>query len=693
MTFGSQLWGADDAQIEQWQRLYKATTGGRQGKSKTLFLLLAKDPTAKAATGPIRTLADMLWDAAMRTKTAQYECLRQAWETMQKWDTKTPWKRVRGPAAAAAASLHRIGWKAGDFPELIDEENRSHSVLGIGPKALGTLLDQAWHRRLRRHAATKLGLPQGQEVDLHHARQIIKAGRIQEGQDEDLLQPDEGRAEGHKAECRCPLCVDPVKLQEAKQKQRRLTATARNFVTGGIWDKPRLRTGGYDVPEDEMKCDPCEEPDSLEHRLWVCQGTEELRHKLLTVEELAWMDEDRECEGLEKVRKRLAKKGLCRHPGIGQPHPAKEGWTVAGNTAELLLSHRVAIDGHCSKEFHPALNRASWSVVGWQPGSEEELHVAGPVWDGMPQTSAAAERVAMMVAHQVTEQNQQHLGKHTVNVIVDNTGAMNMVAKPAQWDKLKHSHYAGLQRELRATAAYRDGAVTVTHCMSHQDKKLTVEQLNNQSDELKHDRAANDLADEVCNKASEQHPKRDHDMYKKDKWAHAVAGKVLKYAAQALDLYPQNVRHQRRATVADRRARQSVTIAHTWVELPMQKAMGWRCSTCWRWAAKKDSATTQCKGPPVHFREIAEVAKRAGHQPIHLVPKGGSNMPSVAICTTCAAIATQGSNCYSGLRGVCGRGATNNKNAASILKRAWKGIYPRRGRFGDGVWYDTPTLQ
>ena len=386
MTFGSQLWGADDAQIEQWQRLYKATTGGRQGKSKTLYLLLAKDPTAKAATGPVRTLAEMLWEAAIGGQATQYSRVRQAWVLMQTWDTKTPWKQLRGPAAAAAASLHRIGWKAGQFPTLIDEENRHHNVLGIGPKALGSLLDQAWHRRLRKQAAAKQGLPNGQEIDLHHARQIIKAGGLQEVQDDDLLQPDEGRADGHKAQCRCPRCVDPVKLQEAKQRQRRLTATARNFVTGGIWDKPRLRAGGYDVPDAEMKCDLCESPDSLEHRLWHCPATKDLRQRMLTEEELVWLRDDDECGQLESIRKQLAKKGLCRHPGIGQPTPAKEGWVVAGNTAELLLSHRVAIDGHCSKEFHPALNRASWSVVGWDPDEATDLHVAGPVWDGMPHT-------------------------------------------------------------------------------------------------------------------------------------------------------------------------------------------------------------------------------------------------------------------------------------------------------------------
>ena len=413
---------------------------------------------------------------------------------------------------------------------------------------------------------------------------------------------------------------------------------------------------------------------------------------MFTREEREWLHADGEDNQLEKMRKQLARQGLCRHPGVGQPKPAKDGWTVAGNTAELLLSHRVAIDGHCSREFHPALNRASWSVVGWDPTDKTELHVAGPVWDGMPQTSAAAERVAMMVAHQVTDQNRRYLGNHTVNVIVDNMGALRMVMQPLPWDRLKHSHYAGLQRELRATTAYSEGRIKAKHCRSHQEKKLTEEQLRRQSLEVKHDRAANDLADEVCNKASEQHPARGQEMYKQDKWAHSVAVKVLRYAAQALDLYPQNTRHQRRATIKVRRERQAAVLAHTWVKLPVSKAMGWRCSTCWRWAATKDSMTTQCKGPPQSFSTIPSAAHRAGHQPICLEPRAGTNMPKVAVCMLCAATATQGSSCFSGLRSVCGRGATNHKNADSIMKRALNGQYPRQGRYGDGVWYKIPTI-
>ena len=299
----------------------------------------------------------------------------------------------------------------------------------------------------------------------------------------------------------------------------------------------------------------------------------------------------------------------------------------------------------------------------------------------------------MMALHQITEQNQQHLGEAKVTVVVDNVGAMHMVSKPMPWERLKQSHYAGLQRDLRATAPYREGRIAARHCISHQEKKLTAEQLQRQSTSVRHDRAANDLADEVCNEASNQHPRLNADMYKKDRWAHQVAVKVIRYAAQALDMFPQNTRHMRRASLQARRKRQPVQIAHTWVALPMQKAMGWRCSTCWRWAATKDSTTSQCLGPPQAFDTIARAAQRAGHQPISLVPKAGTHMPRVAVCTVCAAIATQGSCCYSGLWGVCSRGATNHKNTPSLLKRAWHGQYPRRGRYGDEVWYDTPATQ
>ena len=295
-----------------------------------------------------------------------------------------------------------------------------------------------------------------------------------------------------------------------------------------------------------MQCDLCDQPDSLHHRLWECEGTKAIRDAELTHDEQAWLAAAEGAdspESREDMRRRLARQGYCRNPGVGQPRAACEGSQYMGNTAELLLAERVAIDGHCSREFHPALNRASWSIIGLNFGPQddkEKRQVSGPVWDGLPQTSASAERVAMVALHPITDQNAEHLEGKVVHVVVDRLGAMHMVTKQAKWADLRFSHYAGMQQDQRVTAAFRQGRVTASHVISHQESKLTPEQLQAQTPAAQKERAANEEADRACEEARAQHPGLDADMAHKDRRAYEIAGKVLLYAAKALDLFPPN---------------------------------------------------------------------------------------------------------------------------------------------------------
>ena len=67
------------------------------------------------------------------------------------------------------------------------------------------------------------------------------------------------------------------------------------FVTGGIWDKPRLQKAGYIV--EDPNCELCGGTDSLEHRLWECEATARSRNKFLTEKQIKWLrTPDRENE-------------------------------------------------------------------------------------------------------------------------------------------------------------------------------------------------------------------------------------------------------------------------------------------------------------------------------------------------------------------------------------------------------------
>ena len=291
----------------------------------------------------------------------------------------------------------------------------------------------------------------------------------------------------------------------------------------------------------------------------------------------------------------------------------------------------------------------------------------------------------MMGVHQIVDDNYAHIGEAwSITVVADNMGAIQMVAKPAKWDELHKGHYGGLQRDLRATLAYREGVIATRHCRSHQERKLTVAELERQSDDQQKDRRANEAADRACEEAEKMHPRLDYKLLEQDSKAARVASNVIRYAGAALDLFPVNERHKRIPKL--RRIKEApVKVVHQWHKLPVQTAMSWRCQTCWKWAASKASGS-EGKGPPRQFQHITAAAQRAGHQAVLLRPKE-PGMPSIAICAACSAMATQGAKCWTGLLTTCNRGMQRHNNTKSYLKRAWAGQHPKPSRYGNAILY------
>ena len=97
----------------------------------------------------------------------------------------------------------------------------------------------------------------------------------------------------------------------------------------------------------------------------------------------------------------------------------------------------------------------------------------------------------------------------------------------------------------------------------------------NQSESDIMDRRANEQADRVCEVARAQHPGLDKELLKKDAWAYRVAQQVIRYAAAALDLFPENGIHRRKAP-GERGERPSrIQLGHQWVQIPVDKKMRW----------------------------------------------------------------------------------------------------------------------
>ena len=73
---------------------------------------------------------------------------------------------------------------------------------------------------------------------------------------------------------------------------------------------------------------------------------------------------------------------------------------------------------------------------------------------------------------------------------------------------------------------------------------------------------------------------------------------------------------------------------HQWSLLPItiEKAMRWRCTTCWRWAATQNEG--ECKGPQQSFAGLTGVAVRAGHTSTSSHKEAG-HAPSPDMCYLC----------------------------------------------------------
>ena len=67
--------------------------------------------------------------------------------------------------------------------------------------------------------------------------------------------------------------------------------------------------------------------------------------------------------------------------------------------------------------------------------------------------------------------------EHTFGCIVVNKGALNMLARPPPWQRLKSSFYAGLQRTLRASRAFQEQRAQVEHAYSYFAEKFGAEAL------------------------------------------------------------------------------------------------------------------------------------------------------------------------------------------------------------------------
>ena len=236
-AFGAEVNGMSETEMLQLRRVEASVMAPRAaGRSLTATLLINDQQSWKAAAAPISQLSRAVWQATVNHphNGMSLSEISRAWSAARPAECKK-WSQSRGPLAACALSLARIGWKAEGPFVLLTDEGKSLALTEHSPAAVQVELQAAAKRQLERALAAKAGL-----VDAHgkgaYVDHIIR-----------LLSPSN------------------------KQLDQVEKGILRCIVCDGVWTQSRLHEAGYDVPPVCRLCNKA--ADTVHHRAWECPAT------------------------------------------------------------------------------------------------------------------------------------------------------------------------------------------------------------------------------------------------------------------------------------------------------------------------------------------------------------------------------------------------------------------------------------
>ena len=374
--------------------------------------------------------------------------------------------------------------------------------------------------------------------------------------------------------------------------------------------------------------------DTFEHRLWQCEATERLRQDILGDRILGQLAADRDAK--------LLKQGVMRHPGTWIRGPPTQGCctertVLIGPRPQELDNGRtiIFVDGSC---IHPAgvpgLARAAWSAVICREGSDQAKVCSGPVWQPLPQTSAAAEWVALAAAVQYTDGDDQYV-VYSDYENVCRKGLRN-------WDQAAEagSVYAGVRRD----AAGHPGAAridAVLKAKAHQD----LQGLSPGTAEH-YLAVGNAMADQAAKDKAAEQDRQEQWRVTEASQQRSLLDKVIRYVGEALVLWPKLQGKLVKAAKEDdseaaphrhakaRRPRRPEDGGHSW----HFHNDFWRCRVCLTFCSARrahERAAEKCPGPRADLMELVRSPK--GHR--LLTGEYGDSF--VVVCSACGAYATR----------------------------------------------------
>ncbi len=479
------------------------------------------------------------------------------------------WDQVRGPIGAAILSLHRIGW---DMPApftLRDDRGEDIQLTKVTPAMLAVYLKEATLRTLERYVGSQVAI-----------------------KDENFR--------GRRA------CVDHLRGQLAHD--RRLTSEGRavylSALCGAVMTYHRAANSGYLVDDLCPKCG-CR-GDTLHHRIWGCMHPDvvEARNRVAP----QWIRDE--------VARRAATQafwtsGLLPHPGDTWPRPATEATPQADFEGpgrrpvdEQLgipcLGDKIYVDGSCTQHVIAELRRAATAIVARDEATGATWSVRMAVPTPMPQSSQAAEHVALPML-----QAYLPAAKGEWDVASDCATVVKACSEKGNRSIASSRLYGGLLKPVLADPEWRR-KVHVRKVAAH----VNADALEGAA---RDDAIGNDLADKQAKKARDLHPQPSPaqvQTLEADLRRARIVVRTIAATLATFDPMPRD-RMKRRPVLKDG-AQLRGDGGHLWV----YRAGCWRCDICWILTIKADIspavAHRRCQGPKESL--AAEAITNRGHK-------------------------------------------------------------------------------
>ncbi len=636
-TFDAAVWGLADTEVRAIRKLAATTMSPKgRGRSMAMTHLWHRMPTAAAEHAPVLQMARMVWKAVTTRADAErrgsaitdlrriheaaavyfqpiveeYKAAMSDSYAVPAGTARRAWAKVRGPMAAAALTLARIGWEFRSPFELADERGAITTLTRTSPALLADLLHASLTRATERAVATSWASAdpsfRGRRVCTDLAMTMARAGRKY------------------------------TPLQAAR---------FRSVVCGALVTKQRAKDRGYDT---DGLCPLCAKaPDTERHRVYGCEATEPKVRAV--VPDWFWNEAQRAA-----VADKFWITACFPHPADRAPPPASDDRCEVerlrpADPAEALMDvgGHAYIDGSSTAHSIRDLSRAACAIVETDGRGDPIKVLQMAVPHHMPQTSQASEYWGMALLHRAVGRPTDACGD-CLNV----TRAASGEAKNALSPQRK---YAGLVLGMHADPDKRRLIRSIRWVKAH--RTATGREEEDDARDLR----GNAAADAAAREAVSLHPPLGSEVEAEVAYRERRAPLVVAAVTAAMELFPKADRGMARLPRPADEEQARDRRCHFW----RHSAGAWRCTLCHAYTTLKEVPAyrrrQRCSGRQPH--DEAALYSSMGHR----VCKAEAHLPFV-FCSRCGA---WGNKRVKHLKSPCNQPTAAGRQALRRIEGGW----------------------